>query len=180
MAEKPDLKQMRVLIVGGKPHAIRLLRTVLNLAGIVDIVYAAEAVIALTFLKSQMFDAVFCDEQVEAVNGVAFAVAARREPDVWDHMIPIFLTCSAARRKQVEAARDIGVTDVLGRPISAATIIRKLTIALVKPRSFIAAPTFFGPDRRAKVRPAYAGDDRRIRKARKVSVALPVGKTEYI
>jgi hypothetical protein len=52
----------------------------------------------------------------------------------------------------------------------------KLEAAILAPRPFIKAPDFFGPDRRATARPAWHGDDRPVRAARKVQIqkgALP-------
>ncbi|HEX2591171.1 MAG TPA: hypothetical protein VHL34_06730 [Rhizomicrobium sp.] len=179
---EPEYRSLHVLIVGGKAHHVRVLRTVLSLIGINEIVAEQEPSWAMRRLKTQFFDAVFCDETVDPIGDVPFVIAARREPDVLEHMVPIFLTCSAARLKQVNAARDSGVTDVLARPLSAQTIMRKLSLALLKPRSFIVAPDFFGPDRRSKGRPTYTGEDRRSRKTRKVKVAKATGpgtKSDY-
>lgn len=173
MLGEPEYRSLRVMIAGGKPQAARVLRTVLNLVGIMHIAIVPDAATALKLLKDKMFDAVFCDETIGEIGGLPFVIAARREKGILDKMIPIFLTCSGARLRQVKRARDVGVTDVLARPISAATIMRKLSTALLKPRPFIAAPGFFGPDRRAATRPAYAGEDRRSRKTRKVKVAKP-------
>ena len=46
----------------------------------------------------------------------------------------------------------------------------KLQAATQSPRPFIVATEFFGPDRRAKARPAYFGTDRRKRVAKKAKV----------
>ena len=86
-------------------------------------------------------------------------------------MLPIFLICSSPVRRQVESARDDGVTDVLVRPVSAATIIRKLRIATLAPRPFILADDFFGPDRRGRGRRPFAGLERRKRAPKKLSVS---------
>jgi len=177
MTNDLEFRSLRVLLVGGKPNVVRVLRTVLGLAGVNAIVIATDSTEAMRHLRLSLFDAVFCDETAEPIDRMPFAVAARRAPDVLNHMVPIFLTCSGPRRTEVEAARNEGVTDVLARPISAATVIRKLTAALIYPRSFIAAPGFFGPDRRGKRHESFSGDDRRARKARKVKVAKPDGLT---
>lgn len=168
-----DFRNLRVLVVGGKPHAIRTLRTALNLAGIVEIAVVPTSASALTQLQTKVFDAVFCDDLAEPIEGMSFPIAARRTPDVLDNMTPIFLMSRGPRRSDVELARDEGVTDVLARPISAATIMRKVTLAMTQPRSFISNGDFFGPDRRSKTRPMFSGNDRRARKARKVSVPKP-------
>jgi len=96
-------------------------------------------------------------------------------------MSPLFIIYTNARQRQVEQARDIGVTDVLTHPVSASTIARKLQAALVAPRPFIAAPSFFGPDRRARRGAAWSGDERRTRTAKKTRVAVAeAGDTRFV
>ena len=73
------------------------------------------------------------------------------------------------RRRDVEMSRDQGITDVICRPMSPKTVTDKLRAALRAPRPFIAAPEFFGPDRRAKDR-SWRGEDRRAITPRKTKV----------
>jgi len=172
MRELADLKDLRVLVVGGRPSGVQILRTVFGVAGISNVVAVPESRTAINLLCHERFAALFCDDRSETVGGVPFPLAARRSPGVLNPMIPIFLLCSAARRRQIEHARDTGITDVLARPISAATILRKMRLALVKPRPFIAAPDFFGPDRRVREHGPIDGEERRKRVAKKVKVTL--------
>ena len=58
-----------------------------------------------------------------------------------------------------------------GDPIAAATIIRKLRVAMLAPRAFILADGFFGPDRRGHGRAPFNGADRRKRRPKKLSVS---------
>jgi PleD family two-component response regulator len=166
----PDFKDLRVLIVGGSAHAMQVLRTVLNIVGVTDLEFAPTSIMALQQLRTRYFDAVFCDQTAAEVDGMAFPLAARRTPGLMNPMLPLFLTSSGPRRRDVEMARDEGVTDVLVRPVSAATIRRKLLLAIARPRPFIASGEFFGPDRRAKGRPGWKGGERRVRQPRKVKV----------
>jgi len=168
--ERLDLKSLHVLLVCAKPHVAQVLRQVLGIAGVQDIELAGDAQAAIKLLCHQCFDAVLCDE---AAAGGDFGYAARRTPDLVDPMLPIFLVCAGPRRRDVETARDIGYTDVLTRPVSAKTIMRKLRLAVAKPRPFIAASDFFGPDRRTGARSHFRGSDRRKRQPRKVKLAAP-------
>ena len=169
--DRADLKHLHILIVGGKPHAVTTLRTVFGLIGINQVSAVAESARAIELLCGEPIDAVFCDEAASPVGRVAFPLAARRAPGVFNAMLPIFLVCASPLRRQVEGARDDGVTDVLVRPISAATVIRKLRVAVIRPRPFIVAGAFFGPDRRGAARAPFFGDDRRSKLPRKVKVA---------
>jgi CheY-like chemotaxis protein len=167
-----DFQQMRMLLVGGKPAAVQVLRTAFGMLGLRHVMVIAESARAIEALRCQQFSAIFCDATAERFEGMTFAVAARRTPGVVNPMTPLFMICTLARQHQVEQARDIGVTDVLTHPVSATTIARKLSSALKAPRPFIVAPSFFGPDRRTRRPPAWDGNDRRTRIAKKTRLAV--------
>ena len=169
--DKTDFRALRILVVGGKPFMVQTLRTVLTVAGVREIEPAADSARALEMLRQQSFSAIFADEDAEAIEGVKFAIAARRTPGILNPLLPIFLVTGGAHRTLLEKARDDGFTDVITRPVSTATIIRKLRTAIEFPRSFIAAPEFFGPDRRSAARANFNGSDRR--KLRPKKVRLP-------
>lgn len=168
--ERSDFSSHRVLVLGGKTHTIGLLRSILSIAGVTQIIHVEESRRALELLSMEHFTAVFCDHTAEELDGMSFPVAARRRAGMLNPMIPIFAVQERARRRDVEKARDVGVTDVLTTPISPKTIMTKLQAALTAPRPFIVANEFFGPDRRAKARAPYHGSDRRTRVAKKAKV----------
>jgi two-component system chemotaxis response regulator CheY len=157
--ERADFSAHRVLVLGAKTHGIQLICSILGIAGIGKVIVSRER-----------FSAVVCDSKVEGVGGRPFIKAARRDMSMVNPMIPIFVFEERARRSDVERARDIGANDVVTTPISAKAIAAKLLAATRTPRPFIVAEEFFGPDRRAKARPPYFGDDRRKRAPRKAKV----------
>lgn len=165
-----ELSVHKVLIVGGKTNPIMLLRSVLGIAGIHKIVQTEDSRRALELLTMEHFSGIFVGTDVLSLDGVTFPVAARRKEGLLNPMIPIFMLQDRARRRDVEQARDEGVTDVLTVPISPKTIMTKLNAAFEAPRPFIVSNAFFGPDRRAKSRAAWAGNDRRKRTAKKTKV----------
>lgn len=173
MNESENFAAHRLMIVGGKGHVVQTLRQVLGIVGVKQIQAVADPAAAVEMLRTQMFTAVLCDETAAGAGARAFGFAARRTSGLLNPLIPIFLVCAGPRRRDVEAARDLGYNDVLTRPLSAATVIRKLKLALGKPRPFIASTDFFGPDRRAPSRGGFGGQDRRTRKARQVKVGTP-------
>ncbi len=170
MAEPGDFETLRVLIVSGRPHTVQILRQVLTMLGIRRVRSAVLSQTAIELLCANSFAAVFCDEELTDGDADAFIVAARRSPGLVNPMVPIFLVCAGPKRHNIEAARDMGFTDVLARPLSAATVRRKLRTALIQPRPFIVAGEFFGPDRRAGAR-SWAGGERRTRQPRKIKIA---------
>lgn len=171
--EALEFSSLKILVVGGKSHALQTLRAALSIAGVVQIIQAEESARAIDMLSLETFDIVFFDKHAAAVEDMPFAVAARRLGSVLNPMVPLFLLHDSARRRDVESARDCGATDVLTCPLSPKTVMTKLKAALLSPRSFIAAPEFFGPDRRAKARPVFRGAERRTKAARKARLVMP-------
>ena len=171
--EQPDFTGIRVLIVGARGYAAAMLRTVLNAGGILRIDVIEDADRALDVLRVETYDAVFVEEELTA-GGAPFALAARRTKSLLNPLVPIFAVYAGARRRDVERSRDLGVNGVIVRPVSPKTVMEKLGAALNAPPSFIAAPNFFGPDRRSKARAAvpYGGKERRVRKARKTKMQV--------
>jgi CheY-like chemotaxis protein len=168
--ERAELSVHRVLIVGGKTHTVLLLRSVLGIAGIHRITQTDDSRRAIELLSMEHFSAVFVGRDAGEVDGVTFPLAARRRDGMLNPMIPIFALQDRARRRDVEQARDEGVTDVMTVPISPKTIMTKLNAAFQTPRPFIVSSEFFGPDRRAKARAPWSGDDRRKRIAKKTKI----------
>jgi PleD family two-component response regulator len=165
-----NLAKARVLVVGAKGPAGSMLRTVLTAAGIARVVVIDDPRRALDVLCADPFEAVFIEGDT-LLGEEPFAYAVRRDPALLNPMIPIFAVFGGPRRRDVEMARDHGITDVICRPMSPKTITEKLRAALAAPRPFIAAPEFFGPDRRAKERP-WRGQDRRVLTPKKTKVSF--------
>lgn len=164
--ERSEFAAHRVLILGPKTHGIMLLRSVLGIIGMGRIVHVEHAHRALELLGMEHFSAVFCSPE-DPSGERSFIVLARRGEAMLNPMVPIFLLQEGARRRDVEKARDMGATDVLTTPMSPRTLSSKLRAAAQSPRPFIIASEFFGPDRRAKLRPAYYGSERRKRAPKK-------------
>ena len=168
--ERSDFSAHRILVLGAKTHSLMLLRSVLGIIGVGRIVHVENARRALELLSVEHFSAVFCDHALEPDGGASFVVQARRGETMLNPMIPLFMFKDNARRRDVEKARDAGVTDVITTPISPKTLTTKLKTATQSPRPFIVGHDFFGPDRRAKARPAYYGSDRRKRAPKKAKI----------
>jgi CheY-like chemotaxis protein len=168
--EQPKFSDLRVLLVGCKGFAGTSLRTVLNVVGVTRVTMVEDTRRALDLLCSENFEAVFVESDA-MLDGMAFALAARRSKALRNPMIPVFAVYSRARQRDVETARDLGVHDVIARPISPKTIKEKLRAAIFAPRPFIAAPEFFGPDRRAKLR-VFRGHDRRVITPKKTKIQI--------
>ena len=66
--------------------------------------------------------------------------------------VPIILLSAPRSRREVEAARDAGVTEFVIKPVSAALLYQRLRAIESQPRHFIQTARFAGPDRRRRPR----------------------------
>ncbi|HWY62243.1 MAG TPA: hypothetical protein VNW15_10120 [Rhizomicrobium sp.] len=170
-----NLSNARIMLLARKASSTKVLRAVFNFAGLNKVVIVDEPRLAVELLCTERFDALFM-EGAQDYDGMPFALAARRLPALRNPMIAMFAVFPEARKRDVEAARDLGVHDVICRPVSPKTVLTKLRGVLAAPRPFIAAPGFFGPDRRSKGRTAEAiARERRTRSAKKTKISLPPG-----
>ena len=69
------------------------------------------------------------------------------------------LTDAAAR---LNAARDRGVNEFLAKPVTARDILKRLESVILRPRPYVAAADFFGPDQRRRSPVGYTGPLRRV------------------
>ena len=77
-----------------------------------------------------------------------------------DRMIPIIMLTANSEQDYVVNARDKGVTEFLAKPFNVEGLYRRLVAVIAKPRSFVNADEYFGPDRRRRQVP-FGGTDRR-------------------
>ena len=135
--------------------------------GVGKIVHVEDARRALELLGMEHFHAVFYDDKVNRADERPFAGGgAARRSHAQSHAADLRVPGTRPPPRRGSGAR-LGVTDVLTMPISPKTLVTKLQVATHSPRPFIVATEFFGPDRRAKARPAYYGSDRRKRARQK-------------
>ncbi len=171
MNDTANIKPLRVLVAAGSRGTVSLLRQIFSVLGVRDINIATNPGKASEFLRREHFDVAFFDSEINVEGERPLILTARERDDAANPLIPIFLMANHPSRGSVERARDEGFTDVIARPVSIDTVKRKLQAVLTNPRPFIVGGDFFGPDRRSPRRPAFNGQDKRSRKARKV--ALP-------
>jgi DNA-binding response OmpR family regulator len=65
-----------------------------------------------------------------------------------------------SEQEYVVAARDKGVTEFLAKPFNVDGLYRRLSSVIARPRAFVNASSYFGPDRRRRQVP-HGGPNRR-------------------
>ncbi len=63
--------------------------------------------------------------------------------------------------RPARTARAAGITEFIAKPLSAKTLMARVTAVIEHPRPFIRSPRYFGPDRRRRQTSDYKGPERR-------------------
>jgi CheY-like chemotaxis protein len=155
------LEHLKVLIVEDNQHMRSLLRSLLNSAGIRDIIEANNGTTALTALREKKCDLVLSDLAMKPMDGLTFSHAVRTAENSPNPFIPIIMITGHTEKHQVEAARDAGVTEFLVKPITASSLFSRIAEIVERPRAFVRCEQYFGPDRRRRTIESYAGPWRR-------------------
>jgi CheY-like chemotaxis protein len=98
-------------------------------------------------------DVVITDLLMPDVDGLMLLRWIRSSPRSPDKFLPVLMLSGAADRQYVEQARDLGANDFIAKPFSAGTVGARLLLAIARPRRFVLAHGYFGPDRRRASRP---------------------------
>lgn len=94
------------------------------------------------------------------VDGAAFTKAIRRS-HFSCRQAPIIVASGQTKASDITAARDAGAHEFLRKPFSAVDLKRRIENVALKPRPWIEAVAYVGPDRRRFNSGGYAGAKRR-------------------
>jgi CheY-like chemotaxis protein len=146
----------RVLI--GDPHAANarllgeLLRDIFNC----QVWAAASTDKALKLAGSIEPDLIFLEMSAEALDGIAFTQRLRRG-HLTCRKAPVIMMTGHATAAAILAARDAGVHEFLRKPFTVKDLLRRLEAVTLRPRDWIEAVDYVGPDRRRFNSGEYSG-----------------------
>src|SRR5271156_1234686 len=135
-----DFERIKALIVDHAGYSRDLLRGILTVLGVVDTFNSPNCTRALSALQAHHRDVVFCDER--AGNCAEFMKALRRDVETRNITVPVFLISAGVQEEQILVARDAGMNGVIVKPVSVATVERKLCATLKRPKDFVATKAF--------------------------------------
>ncbi len=138
-----------------------LLTAILRAIGVKSIIDANDGAEALQALRRHDFDLIMTDLQMEPLDGIDFVRLLRNSPDSPCPMVPVIMITGHSTMRRVAEARDVGVTEFLSKPVTARGVLQRIGLVIDRPRAFLRTEDYFGPDRRRRRDPAYAGPYRR-------------------
>ena len=152
---------LKVLLVDDNQHMRMLLIEILRAIGVRHVFEATDGAEALSIMRHTAIDVVFTDLTMGGLDGIDFVHLLRKSPDSPNPFAPIVMITGHSTERRVHEARDAGVNEFLAKPITARNVIHRLTLLIENPRPFVRAGDYFGPDRRRRDDPRYAGPRRR-------------------
>lgn len=153
------LSALQILVIDDNPQMRAVVGAVLRAAGVGQVVYASDGRRGLDALQSHPIDVVYVDLEMPVMNGLQFIAAARALPPPLRY-VPIVMLTGHSFGPSVLEARDAGMSEFLAKPVTARSILLRLEQVIFRPRPFVVAPRYVGPDRRRRSA-GYAGPLRR-------------------
>ena len=152
---------MRVLLVDDNHHMRSIVSAVLAGVGVEHIRECWDGAEALSALRQWPADVAIVDFHMAPLDGVEFTRLVRNAADSPNPFLPIIMLTGYAEKTRVMEARDAGVTEFIVKPVTARAVLDRLNAVIFHPRPFVRTADYFGPDRRRRQDPAYAGPWRR-------------------
>ena len=156
------LSDLTILVVDDKEPIRDLICGILHNFGIANVREAADGLGAFRDMRAVPPDAIITDLKMRPIDGLAFTRSVRRDADSPAPEVPIVMITGNSEKHHVVAARDAGVTEFLAMPVTANAIAERITSAVRRPRPFVRAQHFVGPDRRRRQLPVVASARRRV------------------
>ena len=152
--------RLKILVVDDNPHMRKLVVTILQAFGVVNIPEAADAQTAWNIMRDANPDVVILDWMMEGMSGLDLVKMARTSAASANPFVPIIMLTSYTQADHVRQARDAGANEFLAKPVSVNGILTRLMAVIEHPRPFVRTKVYFGPCRRRR-NDEYRGPERR-------------------
>ncbi len=137
----------RVLIVDPNAASARMLGEILKELGARQPVYATRTEQALAIAHEFDPQIIFVELEGPELDGVDFTTRLRRST-LGARKAPVVILAASPREGSIKAARDSGAHEFLCKPFTAGHLYRRVENVTLKPRLWIEAKMYVGPDRR--------------------------------
>jgi two-component system chemotaxis response regulator CheY len=142
------IQDLRVLVVDDSQYMRKIVRTLLTNIGVRKVYEASDGIAALDAIRSNSPDVVILDWELPLLNG-AELVRIVRSPGAFPQAdVPIIMLSAHCERWRVIEAVRIGVNELLAKPVSAQSLLDRLTAIFANPRELVQMGDYYGPQPR--------------------------------
>lgn len=152
---------LHILLADDNANMRAIVATMLNALGVGRVSEAEDGYQALAMLARTPADIVIVDFKMVPMDGVEFTRHLRHSKDSPDIHMPVIMMTGHAEHSRVTSARDAGVTEFVAKPVDLYSLKKRLEAVILRPRPYIRAGDFYGPDRRRQNLIEYQGPWRR-------------------
>jgi two-component system chemotaxis response regulator CheY len=156
--------RLKVLVVDDNIHMRKLVTTVLQDFGVVQIYEADSGERACAMLREINPDICVVDWIMEGMSGLEFTTKVRTDPQAPNPFVPVIMLTGHTHLDRVLQARDAGVNEFIAKPVSVKTMMQRLVAVIESPRPYVRTKGYFGPCRRRRGADEYRGPERRDKK----------------
>lgn len=157
-----DLSNLQILLIEDNKNTQFLVREVLRLLRIPTIQMVEDGETAKKALETFSPDIIITDWDMKPMNGLEFTAWLRRDENSPNPFVPVIMLTAHTEYSRVMEAINHGVNEFLAKPISVSSIYQRLVTVIERPRLFVRAGDYVGPDRRRRGNdPNYSGPKRR-------------------
>jgi DNA-binding response OmpR family regulator len=157
------LDLLSVLVVDDDPDITALVGDLLGALGFGRCLTAVNGEVAMTILadtENTPVDLVITEIAMEPGDGGDLLQWIRRSLKSPNRFMPVILMSGHTDMEAMLRMRDLGVTEVLAKPLSLDRLYSVIDGLIASPRRFVESGRYFGPDRRRLEIP-YRGGERR-------------------
>ncbi|GGE40624.1 response regulator [Marinicauda pacifica] len=156
-----SFERIRILILEDNAHMSTILRKILQGFGVRQVFEARDAADAFEAMRNSNPDLALVDYMLGDVDGLEFTRLVRTASDSPNKYLPIIMVSGHTDRSRIMEAINAGVNEYLAKPVRPVDVYNRLVSLIERPRRFVKATGYFGPDRRRRQDPRYTGPWRR-------------------
>ncbi|WP_309630006.1 response regulator [Brevundimonas sp.] len=150
----------RVLIADPNLASARLLLDIMKSLGAREVVTESDEHRVLDHAREMEPGLIFTERAGPRLDGERLARSIRRS-NLACRRAPIIMMTADATASSIKGARDSGIHEFLRKPFTSADLFRRVENVALKPRDWIEAVGYVGPDRRRFNSGEYAGPQKR-------------------
>jgi DNA-binding response OmpR family regulator len=152
-------KVQRILVIDPNPATARLLADQMRPLG-AQLFAAPSSEKGYAMARATDPQLIFVEHTTDGVDGLAFCRKIRRS-DLICREVPVIMCTAEATAEAIFGARDAGVHEFMRKPFNIKDLERRLEAVTLKPRDWIEAVAYVGPDRRRFNSADYKGPRKR-------------------
>lgn len=150
----------RVIVADPNAASARLLMDIVKSLGARDVFVESDEQRILDLAREAEPGLIITERTGPRLDGEGLAKRIRRS-SLACRMAPIIMVTADATASTIKGARDAGVHEFLRKPFTAADLFRRVENVVTKPRDWVEAVAYVGPDRRRFNSGEYVGPRKR-------------------